>query len=131
MSQYYKNGNGGGGGGSGNVTASITTTNATPTTILTFPLIPNQTLTLNATIACYGPADPSSLNGSLVGGGYRGPTGGAIAAMPVYINQIETLDLTTATFGIVASGNNILIQVTGQAGLTLDWKIVSLFVYVT
>lgn len=129
MSQFYTSGITS--GGAGTVTGSITTTNATPTTILSFPLTANQAVGLSATIVAFGSATPSCLNGSLEGGGYRGSVGGAVNLPPEYINQNETHDLTTATFSIVSSGNNILIQVTGQAGLTLSWKIYCIFIYTT
>ena len=44
---------------------------------------------------------------------------------------IEDLAMITADVDMVASGNNLIIRVTGVAGLTIDWNVVATYVFVS
>ena len=103
------------------VEASVATTDATPTTLYSFPVAINQAVTLNATIVAAEVNYANALNATIVCGAYRA-VGAPIATAP-------KISINSDFAGVVAlngviSGNDLLIQVTGVAATTINWAAV-------
>jgi hypothetical protein len=111
------------------ITGSLTTTNATPTAIATFALGATPAVyTFDIQIACL---NVTSVNGDgyFISGSIR--TDGATATLcgtPDKIINEEVSD--TADANLVVSGNNAVIQATGIAATTHDWRTVATYVRV-
>jgi len=99
-------------------TASIQTTDATPTNLLSIALAANSCVTLSGTLAASDAAFGSGVGGSFNITAYRAAGAAVGLADPVVIVSSDS----AATFTAVLSGNNLIVQVTGVAATTINWK---------
>lgn len=104
---------------------TVQTTNATPTTIATIPLTTSgATLVLSSVDVTGNPSGAGSvwnLKRCAIknNAGTLTKVGGA-TVVPTPTQR--TAPISTADFDIVISGTNVLIQVTGEAATTINWK---------
>jgi hypothetical protein len=109
---------------------SLTTSNATPTTIVAFSLGTTPAVfTFDIQIACFNTDDING-DGYFISGSAR--TNGATATLcgtPDKIVNEEVAD--TADANMVVIGNTVAIQATGITGKTHHWKTVATYVEVT
>lgn len=102
-----------GGGGCGGPTGSVTTTDATPTTMITLTPDASSTTVYEATVAAKKQGEAAGAGYSLVGSFVN--QGGSlyqIGSTQVVATQ-ETVPSTNAAF--VVSGTDVLLQVTGES----------------
>lgn len=101
-------------------TATVATADATPTTLVTISVASNSVVTFEGTV--------SAANSS-----YSDATGGTFSATVVNASGVLTLVNTpfvvvnptsTATFNVIVSGTNVILQVTGIAATAYNWKAV-------
>lgn len=111
------------------ITGSVTTTDATPTTLVSFPLGSTPAVfTFDVQIACFNVTDVNG-DGYFISGSTR--TDGATATLcgnPDKIENEEVMD--TANADMIVSGNNMVIQAIGIAGKTHRWRAVITYVQV-
>lgn len=111
------------------VTGSVTTSNATPTTIASFSLgaVPGV-FTFDIQIASFNVTDVNG-DGYFISGSARtdGVTATLCGAPDKIVNE-EVID--TADADMVVSGNTAIIQATGIAGKTHRWRTVATYVQV-
>ncbi len=111
------------------ITGSVTTTNATPTTIASFSLGATPAVfVFDIQISSFNVTDVNG-DGYFISGSAR--TDGATAVLcgtPDKIVNEEVVD--TADANMVISGNNVIIQATGIAGKTHRWRTVATYVEV-
>lgn len=100
---------------------TVTTTNATPTTIITFPLGAVAGLyTIQGTVGGFIPA--SNAGGSYDFFASVKTTGVTATEIGVdYDTQIEDVVMAPSDINVAVSGNNVLVQVQGLAGTTINW----------
>lgn len=104
----------------GGVDITVTTTDATPTTLYSFPVTNNQSITMYADIIA-SKADYSASIGGNVEATARRAGGGLIMVGAPVVNLNEDSG-GAPDFNIVVSGNNFILQVTGEAATTYNWK---------
>ncbi len=104
-------------------TGTVTTANATPTTILTFSLP-----AVAGSYYVYGNVQAFTSTGPAAGtysfsGGYL--TNGATATElgTEFHDTFQSASLLTSDISLSASGNNVIITVTGIAGLSINWNV--------
>lgn len=108
---------------------TATTTDATPTTITTLALTAAGTYSIEAKIAAYNTTDGT-------GAGYKifttAVSDGATAIKLGTEDKItnEQSGMTACDVSVTTSGANVLIQVTGIAGKTINWSCVGSYVFV-
>lgn len=100
----------------------VTTTDATPTTLQT-QSITDETIGI---VEVFLVGKSSGTSGKITGKkivGYR-KDGGVLTldSLTTVLADVVTGDLSTATWTISTSGNNIIIQVTGEAAKNINWK---------
>tara|TARA_R110000868_G_scaffold103473_1_gene284917 strand:- start:1377 stop:1868 length:492 start_codon:yes stop_codon:yes gene_type:complete len=100
-------------------TATVQTTDATPTTLLSISLGASSVLTLNGIVEAADAAYTDATGGSLVATALRA----AGAAINVGAPFVAVLATSTGTFNVAVSGNNLVVTVTGIAATTYNWKI--------
>lgn len=103
--------------------SEITTTNATPATLYTISLVDGDTKIIDYRITGRkinpgGAGDGNSVSawGTL---SYKN-VGGTVTQISAYPNYNDEIGATALNFNI--SGNDIMIDVTGVAATTIDWK---------
>lgn len=103
-------------------TATVTTSNATPTTVLTFVMGATPGVYfIEGDVIAYDITDTA-------GAGYAftsadrttGVAGTEIATQ--FEDIFEEAAMATADIDVTVSGNNVLVNVTGIAGKTIDWN---------
>lgn len=105
-----------------------TTVGATTADIVTFSLGATPgTFFFTFQIAAFESGTPS---GAGYGSFSTARTTGAAATIVGDTDSVvhEEAALITTDFNLVASGNNVILRVTGVAGLTVDWSIVGYYV---
>lgn len=114
-----------------NISGTATTTNATPTNVITVDLGSTPaTYLFSLSSALFNASTPS-------GAGYvtytTVRTDGSAATIIGDTDSIthEDVALTTTVAEIIASGNNAIFQVTGVVGLTINWLVVGNYIKVT
>ncbi len=111
------------------VTGTVTTTNATPTTIATFSLGATPAVfTFDIQIASFNMTDVNG-DGYFISGCVR--TDGASATLcgtPDKIVNEEVAD--TADANMIVSGNNVIIQAQGIVGKTHHWRTLATYIEV-
>lgn len=110
------------------------TVNATPTTVASLNLatIGNGVYTFDAQIAGFDVTDNEGV-GYAIFGTIRNIGGTAtLIGTPDKINNedVAPVDITAADANLIASGSSAIIQVTGIAAKTFNWRAVVTFVYV-
>ena len=100
---------------------SVTTTNATPTTIHTVTINSNSRGIIEVRMAGITSDNLEGITG-IKRVRYK-KIAGTLTLGTVEDEMATELDLlTTATYTITTSGNNIIVQVTGEAATTINWK---------
>lgn len=112
-------------------TGSVTTTDATPTTALTFALgAVAGVYFVEGNIVAFDTTDTA-------GGAYTFTSGmrttGAAATElgTEFKDSFEEAAMAAADFNILASGNNLIVQVVGIAAKSLDWNVSLTFRFVS
>lgn len=109
---------------------TATTADATPTTIITFPLgATPATYLLDTEIAAFSSSIPAGATYNIFGGVRTdGATATLIGTPDKIIN--EEAGLAAANVTMTVSGNNAIIQVTGIAS-SVNWRALSTYILVT
>jgi len=112
-------------------TGSVTTTDATLTTIITFALdVTPGTYYVYGSVQAFNSSTPASGSYSY-SGGYR-TSGAAATELGIELHdEFEDPAFITADIFLSSSGNNVLIQVQGVAGLSINWNAILEFRQVT
>lgn len=100
--------------------ATVQTTNATPTTLVSVPIPTGAVVVIWALVA--GRQAATDGMGFVNQGTYRN-NGGTVSLVGANASALTNRDapLTTATVTFVISGTNVNVTVTGVGGLTLEW----------
>lgn len=103
-----------------NLSATVSTTDATPTTLATVAISSNTAVTINGILVA---RNTSGTINNTCGGRFTCTavnTAGtvALAATP----DVTVQSTSTATFNVVVSGTNLVVQVTGIAATAYDWS---------
>ncbi len=108
----------------GAVTADVVTINLS--TVIGAP----GTISIEARVAGFNAATPASA-GYLLYGTARtdGVTATIVSTPDQIVNEDAALSLADGTF--VASGNTVIVRVTGVAGLTINWRATSSYTVVS
>lgn len=105
--------------GGGLLTAQVQTTNATPTTLISIPMIFNSVRTISGSIC----AATNSTYADSIGGTFTVTALSTSGTAVIVGSPIIFVNATNAaTFNAVISGSNLLIQVTGVAATTINWE---------
>jgi hypothetical protein len=115
--------------------ASTTTADATPTTVLSVTPTPNVAgvYTITATITGLKSAAPQSAVGYNIFGVVRTDTVNCflVGTPDKIVNEDNgtggTTNMTSCDANISVSGNNIIFVVTGIAGLSIDWNMLATY----
>ena len=116
---------------SNRITGTVTTIDATPTIISTFPLGATPGVyTFDVQIAGYDVTDTAGI-GYFIEGSIRttGAAGVVIGTPDKVIN--EEAATVTCDANLIVSGNNAIVQVTGIAGKTINWRVLSIYIFVS
>jgi hypothetical protein len=117
-------------------TSTVTTTNATPTTLMTIDCSAVGSYTFEARVAVFNVTSPDSSGFSLYS--VFNSDGVTVTA----IGDTDKIDHKGASFdgptlgvdgidvNFVASGTNVILQVTGLAATTINWGGFSVYVYI-
>lgn len=105
------------GGGSDN---TVTTTDATPTTLAFFTLAASEAVTFYADVVG-AKADYSAAIGGNAEATAR-TAGGAAVMVGAPVINLNTDSGGSPDFNMVVSGNNLILQVTGEVATTYNWK---------
>jgi lysophospholipase L1-like esterase len=107
----------------GQYTATLTTTNATPTTAYTIATTTGTKYTVEVTADAIKNDGESAYGAKKFRRILRHTSGGITLASNVDIAADGYLNsLSTATFQITNSGNDIIVEATGEASTTIHWK---------
>lgn len=105
----------------------VTTTNATPTSIITFALSATPGVyEIGGSVAAFDITDTAGASYSFTSG-IRSTGAAAIEIGTQFTTNFEEAALAAADIDVTVSGNNIIIQVTGILGKLIDWD--ALFTY--
>ncbi len=103
-------------------TATATTIGATTATLLTIPMAADSGMTLDVLICGFESTLPgvvgSSLTASFIRIGAGVPT---LVQLPDDQQNISAT-LFLVSYSITGSGANVIVTVTGQAGVTINWR---------
>jgi len=107
------------------------TVGAVTTDLVTFSLgATPATYVIEANFAAFEPTTPAGAGYSLFGTVRTTGAAASLVGTPDKINN-ENAALTSCNADIVVSANNVILRVTGTAGLTVDWAVVGYYVRVT
>lgn len=110
----------------------IGTSDATPTTIITFPLGATPgTFKFNGNIEAYDTTD-------IAGAAFEyqaavrstGAAGVFIGGSVIYEDAFKEAATTSADINVILAGNNLLVQVIGIAGKNIDWRAILTYRFV-
>lgn len=117
-------------------TDTVTTTDATPTTLTIIDASASGTYTLEARIAVHTVTGPAGAGYSIFGSAISNGLAVTIIDDTDKINHNDA-SLAGATLGVdaidvnfITSGTNIIIQVTGLAATTIKWAGFSVYVFI-
>ena len=123
-------------GGAGTLTITDTLVNigtaqtigAVTQTIVSLPLLASQSAFIQVIITGYESTTPASIGGQVLGQVFR--AGAAAAAVVKFPDKFtaESNALANSDMNISTSGNNAIVTVTGQAGLTINWRAAAFFI---
>lgn len=112
------------------ITGSVTTTNATPTSIATFSLGSTPAVyVFDVQIASFNTTDVNGDGYFISGSARTNGTTATLCGTPDKIINEEVID--TADADMVVSGNNVIFQATGILAKTHNWKVVATYVQIT
>lgn len=112
-------------------TASIQTTNATPTTIYTFTPTAYSRGIFEVTMVSVNTLAAEGLSGKkLVHFSHDGTNTTILATTNVETDYIDA-GVSTITWGITAAGGTLVVDVTGEVGKTIDWSMTFTSKYLT
>lgn len=100
--------------------ATVQTVNNTPTTLFSFPVAVNSAVTMYTDIVA-AKSDYSAAIGGNISATARRAAGGLIMIGASIVNLNED-SAGSPDFTITTSGNNLIIQVTGEAATTYNWR---------
>lgn len=107
------------------------TVGAVTTDVVTFPLgATPSTYVVEANFVAFEATTPAGSGYSLFGTIRTTGIAASLVGTPDKINNENTV-LIPANADIIASGNNLILRVTGVAGLTVNWSCVGYYVRVT
>ncbi len=110
---------------------SGSTVGAVTTDLVTFSLgATPATYVIEANFAAFEVTTPAGAGYSLFGTVRTTGAAASLVGTPDKINN-EDAALVACNSDIVVSGNNVILRVTGTAGLTIDWSTVGYYVRVT
>lgn len=113
------------------IRGTVTTANATPTTLSTFALGATPGVyNFDIQIAGFDSMDTAGC-GYFISGSVR--TTGASAVVVGTPDKITNEEASTVACdaNLIVSGNNAIVQVTGIAGKNIDWKSLSQYIFVS
>lgn len=99
--------------------ASVQTTDATPTTLKSIAVAVNTAITVYADVVAAKSDYSAAIGGNIVGTARR--AGGALTLVGSPIANINEDSGGSPTFDLVVSGNDFILQVTGEAATTYNW----------
>lgn len=104
------------------ITGIVTTLDATPTTIITFPLgaVPGGFF-INGDVVAFDVTDVAGGSYSFVSG-IRTTGAAGIEIGTEFKDVLEEAAMMTADFTVSVSGNDLIISVIGIAGKTINWN---------
>ncbi len=103
-------------------TGTVSTTDATLTTIQTFALgATPSSFYVYGNVQAFEAATPSAGAFSF-SGGYRTDGAAAVELGTEFHDDFKSVALTTADIFLSVSGNNVLVQVQGVAALNINWN---------
>jgi hypothetical protein len=103
------------------VQGDVTTTDATPTTIISFALGSTPGVyTFSGDITAYDVTDVAGASYGVISG-IRTTGAAAIEIGTQFNTNFEEAAMITADIDVTTSGNNVIFRVTGIAGKTIDW----------
>ena len=112
-------------------TGTLTTTDATSTTALTFALGATPGVYFfEGNVVAFDLTDTAGGAYSFVSG-FRTTGASAIEISTEFKDVFEEAAMATADFTISASGNNLIIQVQGIIGKTIDWNVTLTYRFVS
>lgn len=104
---------------SSGTTATVATTDATPTTLASIAIGTSSVATIYGRVSAANAAYTDATGGEFVVTAYRAGGSAALSGTPYVIVNASG----TALFNVVLSGNNVIVQVTGIAATTYNWKV--------
>ncbi len=105
------------------------TVGAATTTLVTFALGATPgAYNVEAKFAGFEPTTPASTGYTVIGTVRTTGAAGALDGIPDE-TPIEHVALITSDVNFVISGNNLLLQVVGVAGLTISWNVVATYTF--
>ena len=111
------------------IQGAVTTADATPTTIITFPLTAIGNYAFDINISAYNTTDTTGASYSLFVGVKS--VGGVATKLNLEDKIVnEEITMIPCNTSITASGNSVLVQVTGIAAKSINWNAVGTYVYV-
>ena len=99
---------------------TVTTTDATPTTLVSIAVTTNQAITMDGDIIAATSTFSAAIGGNFLATARRAGGGLTLVGSPV-INLNEDSG-GVPDFNVVVSGNNLIVQVTGEVATTYNWK---------
>jgi hypothetical protein len=107
------------------------TVGASTTTLVTFPLGATPgAYNVEAKFIGFEPTTPASTGYTVLGTIRTTGAAGAIDGIPDE-TPIEHVALITSDVNFVISGNNLLLQVVGVAGLNISWNVVATYSFIS
>jgi hypothetical protein len=104
------------------ITGTVTTNNATPTTIISFPLGATPGVYFfDGDIVAFDSTDTAGAAYSFTSG-MRTTGAAAIEIGTEFKDLFEEVAMSASDFNVIASGNSIVIQAVGIAAKTIDWN---------
>lgn len=110
---------------------TVTTTNATPNNSMTIPLgaVPGV-YTFDINISAYDLTDAVGAGYSIFGTIRTDGSAGTLIGTPDEIVNEDTI-MQATDLGLVVSGNNAVIQVTGILATTIHWRSITFYTFVS
>lgn len=110
------------------IQGSVSTVDATPTTIITFPLTATGNYAFDINISAYNTTDTTGASYSLFVGVKS--VGGVATKLNLEDKIVnEEVTMIPCNTSITASGNSMLVQVTGISAKSINWNAVGTYVY--
>jgi hypothetical protein len=105
--------------------ATVTTTNATPTEIVSIPVDESSAVTITGRYITLR-SDATECAGGQFMGVFHRPTGGSVTLVPATLTDANDNSSGTPALTLVADVPNeaVSIRCTGEAAKTFDWKVV-------